>query len=202
MDENEKKEKRRKYYLENKERYKEHRKKWHDNPENFEYKKEKLKEWRENNKEHLKEYSKKRYEENKFELNEKKKIWRENNKDKINEYRRDYQKNRLVNDPLYKLTSSIRNRINQSFKRNGFTKNSKTYEILCCTFDEFKIHLEELFTEGMSWENQGDWHLDHIIPVSIAVSEEEVIKLNHYTNFQPLWAEDNIIKSNKLNELL
>ena len=60
------------------------------------------------------------------------------------------------------------------------------------------MHLEGLFMEGMSWENQGEWHLDHIIPVSIATSEEEIIKLNHYTNFQPLWAEDNIIKSNKL----
>ena len=50
----------------------------------------------------------------------------------------------------------------------------------------------------MTWENQGEWHFDHIIPISSAQTEEEVIKLNHYTNFQPLWAEDNLRKSNKI----
>lgn len=198
MEQNDKKEKKRKYYLENKEKYKKWRKKWHDNPENESYKKEKLKEWRENNVEHLKDYSKNKYEENKESISENKKVWRENNKDKINEYRREYQKNRLSKDPLYKLSSSIRNRIGLSFKRNGYTKNSSTYEILGCSFEDFKLYLQYLFKDGMSWENQGEWHLDHIIPVSSAQTEEEIIKLNHYKNFQPLWAEDNIRKSNKI----
>jgi hypothetical protein len=55
-----------------------------------------------------------------------------------------------------------------------------------------------MFTEGMCWENQGEWHLDHIIPISSAQTEEEIFKLNHYSNFQPLWAEDNIKKGNKI----
>ena len=202
MEQNDKKEKKRKYYLENKEKYKKWRKKWHDNPENESYKKEKLKEWRENNVEHLKDYSKNRYEENKESISENKKVWRENNNDKINEYRREYQKNRLSKDPLYKLSSSIRNRIGLSFKRNGYTKNSSTYEILGCSFEDFKLYLQDLFKDGMSWENQGEWHLDHIIPVSSAQTEEEIIKLNHYKNFQPLWAIDNIKKSNSIkNEI-
>jgi hypothetical protein len=202
MEQNDKKEKKRKYYLENKEKYKKWRKKWHDNPENESYKKEKLKEWRENNVEHLKDYSKNKYEENKESISENKKVWRENNKDKINEYRREYQKNRLSKDPLYKLSSSIRNRIGLSFKRNGYTKNSSTYEILGCSFEDFKLYLQDLFKDGMSWENQGEWHLDHIIPVSSANSEEDIIKLNHYKNFQPLWAIDNIKKSNSIkNEI-
>lgn len=200
MEQNEKKEKRRKYYLDNKEKYKKWRKKWHDNPENESYKKEKLKEWRENNVEYLKEYSKNRYEENKDSITENKKSWRKNNKDKINEYRRNYQKERLKNDPLFKLKSSIRNRVNLSFKRGGFTKRSKTGDILGCSFEEFKLYLEPLFVENMNWENQGEWHLDHIIPISLAKTEEEVIKLNHYTNFQPLWAEDNIRKSNRIDK--
>jgi len=193
-----KKEKKRKYYLENKEKYKKWRKKWHDNPENSTYKKEKLKEWRENNKEHVKEYSKKKYEENKDVLNENKKSWRKKNRDKINDYRRNYQKNRLKDDSLYKLKSSIRNRINLSFKKKGYKKNSKTFEILGCSFEDFKLYLELMFTEGMCWENQGEWHLDHIIPISSAQTEEEIFKLNHYSNFQPLWAEDNIKKGNKI----
>jgi hypothetical protein len=51
----------------------------------------------------------------------------------------------------------------------------------------------------MDWNNQGQWHLDHIYPVSLATNETHLIKLNHYTNFQPLWAIDNIKKGNKLN---
>jgi hypothetical protein len=50
----------------------------------------------------------------------------------------------------------------------------------------------------MTWENQGQWHLDHIYPISLAKNEQEVIKLNHYTNFQPLWAKDNLTKHNKI----
>ena len=52
----------------------------------------------------------------------------------------------------------------------------------------------------MNWENAGKWHLDHIYPVSLAKDEEELLKLNHYTNFQPLWAVDNIKKGNKIIE--
>jgi hypothetical protein len=198
MTQEERKEKRKKYYLDNKDKFKKWRKKWHDNDDNSTYKKEKIKEWRENNKEYLKEYSKKKYQENKELLAENKKKWRKENKDKINEYRRSYQKNRLKYDPLFKLKSSIRNRINTSFKRSGYKKNSKIFDILGCSFDDFKIYLESMFVENMSWENQGKWHLDHIIPISSAKSENDILRLNHYTNFQPLWAEDNIKKSNKI----
>ena len=54
--------------------------------------------------------------------------------------------------------------------------------------------------DGMSWANRGEWHIDHIIPLSSAKTEEDVIRLNHYTNFRPLWKEDNQIKSNKIME--
>ena len=82
----------------------------------------------------------------------------------------------------------------------SYHKNSKTKEILGCSFEKFKVHLEKQFKDDMSWENQGKWHLDHIYPVSLAKDEEELIKLNHYTNFQPLWAFDNISKGNKIIE--
>jgi hypothetical protein len=60
--------------------------------------------------------------------------------------------------------------------------------------------MENKFTEGMSWDNQGKWHIDHIIPLSSANSEEEIYKLFHYTNLQPLWAKDNLSKHNKILE--
>ena len=78
-----------------------------------------------------------------------------------------------------------------SIKNGGYTKKSKTCEILGCSYEDFEEHIESQFQEGMNWDNYGEWELDHIIPVSSHNNEEELIKLNYYTNFQPLWKEDN-----------
>jgi len=85
-----------------------------------------------------------------------------------------------------------------SFNRKGYSKKSKTKEILGIDFNGFMKHIESQFKDGMSWHNRGGWELDHIIPVSLGKTEEEIIKLNHYSNFQPLWREDNLKKSNKV----
>ena len=66
--------------------------------------------------------------------------------------------------------------------------------------EEAKTYIASLFQKGMSWDNYGEWHLDHIKPISLATTEEEVYKLCHYTNYQPLWAKDNIIKGAKYYE--
>ena len=79
----------------------------------------------------------------------------------------------------------------------GYSKKSRTYDILGIDYEEFKIYIENQFLEGMTWGNHGKWHLDHKIPISWGKTEEEVIKLNHYTNFQPLWTCDNLSKGNK-----
>jgi hypothetical protein len=124
------------------------------------------------------------------------KKYTEENRERIN----NYTLNRLKTDPLYKLTFSIRNNIRGCFKRgnNKFIKSKKTENILGCTIQEFIDFIQSQFQKGMTLENHGEWHLDHIIPLASASSEEEIIKLNHYTNFQPLWAIDNLKKSNKL----
>lgn len=145
-------------------------------------------------------YNKQYYVKNKEVIKELNNKYRLENKEKTNEYYRDYNKNRKLVEPIYKLICNTRNLIRMSMKGNGYTKKSKTYEILGCTFEEFKQHLESKFTEGMTWENQGKWHMDHIYPVSLATDENHLIQLNHYTNFQPLWAEDNLKKGNKLNQ--
>jgi len=187
------KEKRKEYRLNNKEKINERKKEHYLN--NKEKINERNKEYILNNKEKLKEYRKEYYLNNKEKINERNKEYRLNNKEKINEY----FKQRKKTDPLFKLSGSIRNLIYYSITRQGYSKRSKTYKILGCTFEEFKIHLEKQFTKGMTWENQGEWHLDHIYPVSLAEDEDHLIKLNHYTNFQPLWAIDNLVKGNKLN---
>lgn len=126
--------------------------------------------------------------------------YRQNNKERKTELNRINQKQRKNTDPLYKLRVSIRSNVNNTFKRgtNQFRKHARTETILGCTIEEFIKHIESKFTEGMTLDNHGEWHFDHIYPVSLATTEEQIIKLNHYTNFQPLWAEDNIAKGNKI----
>ena len=96
----------------------------------------------------------------------------------------------------------MRNLIRNAFRRGFTTKSKKTIEILGCSFEEFYKHLESRFDDKMNWGNQGTyWHMDHIIPISSAKTEEEVYRLNHYTNFQPLYWLDNLIKSNKIKNV-
>jgi len=83
-------------------------------------------------------------------------------------------------------------------RRGGYKKQDRAYNMLGCTFDYFKNYIESLFKSGMSWENRSEWHLDHIIPIASAKTYEEIVKLNHYTNFQPLWAKENQLKGAQL----
>jgi hypothetical protein len=152
------------------------------------------KEYRLENKEKIKESRKEYYIKNKEKLNKKNKNYRINNREKLNNIQVEKRKNNI----LFKLKYNTRNLILNSIKKQGYSKKSRTYEILGCSFEEFKTYIEIQFTKGMSWENHGEWHYDHIIPISFAKNQEEIIKLNHYTNFQPLWAKDNLSKGNKI----
>lgn len=117
------------------------------------------------------------------------------------------RKIRLEGDPLFKLACSIRSSIKQSIQKKGHVKNSPTSQILGISFAEFKLYLEGRFETWMNWENYGKyngglnygWDIDHVIPISSAKTEEEVLRLNHYTNLQPLCSKMNRdIKSNKI----
>jgi hypothetical protein len=113
-----------------------------------------------------------------------------------------YMRNRRANDQMYAFKIKIRGMLRKAFDRNGYTKRSKTNDILGCTWAEFMLHIERQFQPGMTWLNRGDWHIDHIVPLATAKTEDDVIKLNHYTNLRPLWAEDNLRKSDKMEHLL
>jgi len=120
--------------------------------------------------------------------------WRDNNPDKVKEIKNLYTKNRRKTDVLFRLTINLRTMINNSFRKRNLIKNSKTNEILGCSFEEFKIYLESKFESWMTWDNHGlyngttsyGWDIDHDTPTSSANTEAEVIKLNHYTNLKPL----------------
>ena len=171
--------------------------------EKKEERKEYLKNWNLEHKEEKKEYNKKYYQENKENFFEYQKTYMQKLKiDEPEKYkkRRGYErvKIRREKDPLFKFKCNLRNLIKNSLTKQGYTKKSKTYDIVGVEFQDFKIYIETKFVEGMSWESYGEWHLDHIIPISSAKTEKELILLDKYTNFQPLWAIDNIRKSNFL----
>ena len=118
------------------------------------------------------------------------KTYREQAKDKINEYRR----NKRKLDPLFKLQTNIRSIISKAVKRKGYTKRSKTNDVLGCSFEAFKTHIENQFETWMNWDNYGlynglpnfGWDIDHVKPLASAKSEQDVLTLNNYTNLTPL----------------
>ena len=187
------------------------------------------------------EYIKEYYKDNMVELKTKNKIWRVNNhesivernkiwknenlvrykeiqKDSFNrnkeprlEYRRNYQKERKKNDPVFKLRCYLSRTFSDVLRENKFTKKSKTTDILGCSFEEFKEHIESQWEDWMTWDNYGNpedgiiepnktWDLDHIMPIASAVTEKDIIRLNHYTNLQPLCSYINrMVKRDSFN---
>ena len=119
-------------------------------------------------------------------------------KSKRNKKAHEYIVKRRKTDPMYALKNRIRSLINQTFKVKNLSKESKTMQILGCTFDEFKTHIERQFYGGMTWDNRNKWHFDHILPTSLAKNEDDLIRLNHYLNLRPCWAKENIAKSSKI----
>jgi len=186
------------YYERNKYAIAERRKKHYEsNKEEYSIRK---KEYSKNNKKKISESGARYYQLNKERIIQKNLIYRIENKDKLHAKKREYVKKRLNDDPVFKLGYITRGLICKSFKRGKkvFSKKTKTAQILGCSIAEFKSYLESKFSEGMTFDNHGAWHLDHIIPISTAITEEDIIKLNHYTNFQPLWANDNLKKGKKI----
>jgi hypothetical protein len=111
-----------------------------------------------------------------------------------------YENNKYHTDPNYKIAKNLRRRLNEFVNSGKAVKLESAVSFIGCTVDELKIHLSGQFTEGMSWENYGEWHIDHIIPCAAfnLVEEDHQRKCFHYSNLQPLWARDNITKGSKV----
>jgi hypothetical protein len=122
---------------------------------------------------------------------------KEANKRKTGEYKRYrnlYTKShRLIYPHIYAWRSTLRN----TLKRLKSKKSASTIEILGYSPDDLKNHIESLFKDGMTWDNYGEWHIDHIKPVSIFDYNEDISVVNSLLNLQPLWAFENFSKSNK-----
>jgi hypothetical protein len=125
--------------------------------------------------------------------------WKQIKKEKERIRQNNKWKRKWNENELFAIKVRLRNLIRNSFRKRGYKKfNTSTEDIVGVSYDEFKVYLESKFVSGMSWDNRGEWHIDHIIPLSSAKNEEELRRLCYYTNMQPLWGEDNLKKSNKI----
>lgn len=189
------------------------------------------KNWYEKNKDHVNQNSNKWYGQNKQKqkyysmeyrqkntkkLSESKRKWYEKNKDKCREKSKTYYKSnrekivanikdRRDSDSVFRLRNNISSLIRASIRNGGFRKNTKTMQILGCSFLDFKQYLDMRFIEryGILPEDvlkDFDIHVDHIIPVSSALSEEELISLNHFSNLEYRFACENQSKGAKISD--
>ena len=146
------------------------------------------------NKEDLSEKRKKKRSENRDKLNTDSIKWRSLNKDKVISYNRKH-------GPLYRKRYpwiyACRTLINNTTKRFGTKKEDTTINLLGYSALELKIHIENKFLDGMSWDNYGKWHIDHIIPVSKFTKDTPINVVNSLDNLQPLWGIDNLRKGNR-----
>lgn len=160
-----------------------------------------------NNKDKILEKAKEYYIENQKIIIDRVKIWGDNNKNKVEQYKKNYvERNRdFINtkmvqrkkdDPILKLKMLYRSKTNKILGSN----RESTFDLIGCSPSELKSYLEKQFKDGMCWENHGlfGWHIDHIIPLSSAKNDDELKNLCHYSNLQPLWAIENIIKRDKI----
>jgi hypothetical protein len=161
--------------------------------------------WKDNNPDYTKSY----YDQNKEFVKSQARKYRANNleicrerekvkyvKDKPR--RRKYLKKKYDNDPMHRLKVNVRSRLAHYIKKDGIT----TIDLIGCSYDQLKKHLESQFKPGMTWDNHGQngWHVDHIFPLAKAKDKEHLYSLCHYTNLQPLWWIDNLRKGDKLPE--
>jgi hypothetical protein len=169
-------------------------KEYHQKPEIKEVKKENRKKWLKTEK--GKEYLKKMFSPEKKALYNAK--YRTTQKGK--EANRKGVKKAVKNNPIYKMSMNVRHRLNEFLNLKRLTKKNKTFEMVGCTPGELKIYLEKKFKPGMTWWNHSPkgWHIDHRIPLASAKNYEDIVRLMHYTNLQPMWAPENIKKSNKI----
>jgi len=126
--------------------------------------------------------------------------WARNNEKRNTARRKNLQKRR-DEDTQYRMKMALHVRLYDAVKRQKGVKSSKTLELLGCTVDQLQTFIGAEFTEGMTWENYGEWHIDHIRPCASFNLEnpEEQKKCFHWTNLQPLWAADNLAKSDRLD---
>lgn len=154
------------------------------------------KEWAKANAERLAEYSKQYRKANAEAISEKRRLKDKENRPRINAY----IKNKRATDPLFKLSTQVRGLIRISLKNRGYGKDTHTYDILGCDYETLWQHLKKSWLDNYGTEWNGEpYHIDHIIPLATAKTEQEVKDLCYYKNLQMLKPRDNLVKNKYLN---
>lgn len=132
---------------------------------------------------------------NREEYNSKSREWRLTNKNYINAQKREREQKRRDTDPSYRIRHNLSTRLYLTVSK----KTGKTMELVGCSRADLETHLASKFTEGMTWQNYGDWHIDHIKPCASfdLASPEKQKECFHWSNLQPLWAVDNLKKGSR-----
>lgn len=122
-----------------------------------------------------------------------------NKRNEWNEYLRNYVRNRYENDMNFRLAKMLRARLGYVLRSVGTSKSENTFDLIGCSLADFMAYIESKWLKGMTWDNHGEWHIDHIVPISSfnLVDPVEQRRCFHYTNCQPLWAHDNLAKGNR-----
>jgi hypothetical protein len=128
--------------------------------------------------------------------------YREANREASRERAANYTRKKAASDPVYAMRLRVCALIGTRLRSGGYSKKSRGHEILGCDWCFFKMHMERQFLPGMEWGNRDKWHIDHITPMATAKTEGDVIALSHFTNLRPMWAVDNIRKSNGITHLI
>lgn len=162
---------------------------------NSEHVKRKKKEWQEANREKSRLRLRAYYKANREKARAAWKRWREENRDRYNAYFLD----KKAVDASFLIATRMRNRIRMALKSRSVSGTSRSVDLIGCTYEQLRTHIESLFLPGMSWERFGEIHIDHIVPcASFDLSDPEQQKICfHYTNLQPLWAKDNLVKGKR-----
>ena len=159
------------------------------------------KRYREKNKEKLNEYHKKWSKEKRKELREYHSKWREDNREHVNEKTRLWYLNRRRTDPSFKLKSNVRTAVWTCLKERNVAKYRSTFILLGYSLEKLMIHLEKQFTEGMTWDNYGEWHVDHKKPMALfqftSTDDEGFKECWKLENLQPLCGSDNLSKGTR-----
>lgn len=156
-----------------------------------------LKQYRKDNPEKIKALNSKLYQENIEERKETQRNYYKENKEKLKPGARERERKALKTNKNFKIKRYMSDNLRKGLKKGGLAKNNRTEVYLGCTIAEFIEKLTSQFSEGMSWENYGEWHIDHIRPVASfdLTKEEDKMFCFSYKNMQPLWAIDNTVKN-------
>lgn len=190
--------------------YKDKKKKIEYDKKRYEERKEEKKklanEYYRKNKERAKESQKEYYQKNKEKIKDRIRRYTKKNAEKISKRRAEYYQNimkkRIENDSGLKIRFRLRHRLWHAMKMQKVFKNSSTLELLGVNdISIVKKHIERMFKPGMSWDNYGKWHIDHIVPLALfdLSKKEQQLKAFRYTNLQPLWAYENLSKGSKVS---